>query len=119
MNHPHFFPLLLAAFGVGPMNSWPPVFDIYASGILPAKDIELLSIAVDASFIHRCAPARAVRHIKRALKAGVTVKEIFEVLKLCFSQGVQACNLGADCQRKVGVRIRPTQGVSLDGVAGI
>ena len=39
-------------------------------------------------------PARAVRHIKRALEASVTVEEIFEVLKLCVSQGVQACNLG-------------------------
>ena len=111
MNHPHFFPLLLAAFRVGPMNSWPSVFDIYASGILPAKDIELLSIAVDASFTDRCAPARAVRHIKRALEAGVTVEEIFEELKLCVSQGVQACNLSAPIQRRVGVRIRPTQGV--------
>ena len=34
------------------------------------------------------------RHVKGALKAGATVEEIMEVLKLCVVQGVQACNLG-------------------------
>jgi hypothetical protein len=29
-----------------------------------------------------------------ALKAGATMEEIMEVLKLCVAQGVQACNLG-------------------------
>ena len=68
-------------------------FDIYARGILPAKDIELLSIALDASFTHMYAPGTH-RHVKHALEAGATVEEIFEVLKLCVSQGVQSCNLG-------------------------
>ena len=31
---------------------------------------------------------------QRALKAGATVEEIMEVLKLCVVQGVQACNMG-------------------------
>ena len=66
---------------------------IYASGVLPAKDVELLSIAFDASYTHMYAPGTR-RHIQNALKAGATVEEIFEVLKLCVSQGVQACNLG-------------------------
>jgi alkylhydroperoxidase/carboxymuconolactone decarboxylase family protein YurZ len=34
------------------------------------------------------------RHIQAALKAGATMEEIMEVLKLCIVQGVQACNLG-------------------------
>ena len=34
-------------------------------------------------------------HIKGALKAGATMEEIMEVLKLCIVQGVQACNLDA------------------------
>jgi len=34
------------------------------------------------------------RHIRHALEAGATIEEIFEVLKLCVSQGVQSCNLG-------------------------
>lgn len=41
-----------------------------------------------------CAPGRLC-HIKGALKAGATMEEIMEVLKLCIVQGVQACNLGA------------------------
>jgi len=66
---------------------------IYASGILPAKDIELLSIAFDASYTHMYAPGTR-RHIKNALKAGATMEEIMEVLKLCVVQGTEACNLG-------------------------
>jgi len=66
---------------------------LYASGILPAKDVELLSIAFDASYTHMYAPGTR-RHIHNALKAGATMEEIMEVLKLCVVQGVQACNLG-------------------------
>ena len=66
---------------------------LYASGILPAKDVELLSIAFDASYTHMYAPGTR-RHIHNALKAGATMEEIMEVLKLCVVQDVQACNLG-------------------------
>jgi len=66
---------------------------IYASGVLPAKEIELLSIAFDASYTHMYAPGTR-RHIRNALKAGATMEEIMEVLKLCVVHGVQACNLG-------------------------
>jgi alkylhydroperoxidase/carboxymuconolactone decarboxylase family protein YurZ len=66
---------------------------IYASGVLPAKDVELLSIAFDASYTHMYAPGTR-RHIRGALKAGATMEEIMEVLKICVAQGVQACNLG-------------------------
>jgi len=66
---------------------------IYASGMLTPKLIELLSIALDASYTHMYAPGTR-RHIKAALKLGATMEEIMEVLKLCVVQGVQACNLG-------------------------
>ena len=66
---------------------------IYGAGTLSDKDIELLSIALDASYTHMYAPGTR-RHIHNALKAGATVEEIFEVLKLCVVQGTQACNLG-------------------------
>jgi alkylhydroperoxidase/carboxymuconolactone decarboxylase family protein YurZ len=66
---------------------------IYKSGVMPPKEVELLSIACDASFTHMYAPGTR-RHIKAALKLGATVEEIMEVLKLCVVQGVQACNLG-------------------------
>jgi alkylhydroperoxidase/carboxymuconolactone decarboxylase family protein YurZ len=66
---------------------------IYASGVMTVKDVELLSIAFDASYTHMYAPG-VRRHIKGALKAGATIEEIMEVLKLCVVQGVAACNLG-------------------------
>jgi alkylhydroperoxidase/carboxymuconolactone decarboxylase family protein YurZ len=66
---------------------------VYASGVMSAKDVELLSIAFDASYTHLYAPGTR-RHIKGALAAGATVQEIMEVLKLCVVQGVQSCNMG-------------------------
>ena len=66
---------------------------IYGSGVMPAKEVELLSIAFDASYTHMYAPGTR-RHIHNALQAGATMEEIMEVLKLCVVQGVQACNLG-------------------------
>jgi alkylhydroperoxidase/carboxymuconolactone decarboxylase family protein YurZ len=94
---------------IGQWNSaWDPFFEldpvwtdqffesavgVYQSGVMPAKEIELLSIAFDASYTHMYAPGTR-RHIKAALKAGATMEEIMEVLKLCVVQGVQACNLG-------------------------
>jgi alkylhydroperoxidase/carboxymuconolactone decarboxylase family protein YurZ len=65
---------------------------IYGSGVLPAKDLELLSIAFDASFTHMYAPGTR-RHIQNAIKAGATMEEVMEVLKLCVAQGMQACDL--------------------------
>lgn len=66
---------------------------IYASGVITPKLAELLSIAVDASITHMYAPGTR-RHIQTALKLGVTVEEIMEVLKICVAQGIQAINLG-------------------------
>ena len=66
---------------------------VYASGVLPAKEVELLSIAFDASYTHMYAPGTR-RHIHNALAAGATVDEIMAVLELCVVQGVQSLNLG-------------------------
>jgi alkylhydroperoxidase/carboxymuconolactone decarboxylase family protein YurZ len=66
---------------------------IYTSGVMPPKEVELLSIALDASYTHMYAPGTR-RHIQAALKVGATIEEVMEVLKLCVVQGVQACNLG-------------------------
>ena len=66
---------------------------VYASGVLSAKEVELLSIAFDASYTHLYAPGTR-RHIRGALDAGASVEEIMEVLKLCVVQGVQSCNMG-------------------------
>jgi alkylhydroperoxidase/carboxymuconolactone decarboxylase family protein YurZ len=66
---------------------------IYGTGILTPKEVELLSIAFDASYTHMYAPGTR-RHIRGALKLGATSAEIMEIFKLCVVQGVQACNLG-------------------------
>jgi alkylhydroperoxidase/carboxymuconolactone decarboxylase family protein YurZ len=66
---------------------------IYGSGLFAPKEVELLSIAFDASYTYMYALGTR-RHIKSALKAGATLEEIMEVLKLCVVQGVQECNLG-------------------------
>lgn len=66
---------------------------IYGGGLFTPKEIELLSIAFDASYTHMYAPGTR-RHIAAALKEGATTQEIMEVLKMCVVQGVQACNLG-------------------------
>ena len=66
---------------------------VYASGVIPPKMVELLSIAFDASYTHMYAPGTP-RHIKAAVGAGTTKEEIMEVLKLCVVQSAQACNLG-------------------------
>lgn len=65
---------------------------VYTSGVLTPKLAEFLSIAVDASITHMYAPGTR-RHIQSALKLGATVEEIMEVLKICVSQGMQACNM--------------------------
>jgi alkylhydroperoxidase/carboxymuconolactone decarboxylase family protein YurZ len=92
---------------------------IYGSWVLPAKDVELLSIAFDASYTHMYAPGTR-RHVRRALEAGATVEEIFEVLKLCVSQGVQACNLGVPIlQEELACRSGQGKACGLDGVPAI
>lgn len=88
--------------------AWDPIYDldpvwtdqfmvtaigIVESGALPARDIELLAIAFEASYAHLYAPSTR-HHIKNALRAGATVEQIVEVLKLCVIQSVEACNVG-------------------------
>jgi alkylhydroperoxidase/carboxymuconolactone decarboxylase family protein YurZ len=66
---------------------------LYTATVLAPKELELLILALDASYMDMYAPGTR-RHIKNAFRAGATVEEIMEVLKLCVVQGVQSCNLG-------------------------
>lgn len=68
---------------------------IYSSGVFSPKLIELLSIAFDASITHMYAPGTR-RHINGALKAGATVEEVMEVLKVCVAFGMESCRLGSE-----------------------
>lgn len=71
---------------------------IYSHAPLSPKEIELLSIALDASVSHMYEPG-VRRHIRGALTAGATPQEIMEVLKICVALGVSACNLGLSILR--------------------
>jgi alkylhydroperoxidase/carboxymuconolactone decarboxylase family protein YurZ len=64
----------------------------YTTSVFPPKELELLIIALETLYPHTYGPGTR-RHIKTAFRAGATVEEIMEVLKLCVVYGVQASNL--------------------------
>jgi alkylhydroperoxidase/carboxymuconolactone decarboxylase family protein YurZ len=66
----------------------------FASGVLDAKTLELIAIAVDASCTHLYAPG-VRRHIARALDIGVTPAEILAVLQAVSVLGIHSMALGA------------------------
>jgi len=66
---------------------------IYVEGVFSPKDLELISLAFDASITHMYAPGTR-RHISAALKAGATMEEVMEVLKICVAQGIYSCVVG-------------------------
>jgi len=66
---------------------------IYVGGVFSPKDLELISLAFDASITHMYAPGTR-RHISAALKAGATMEEVMEVLKICVAQGIYSCVVG-------------------------
>ena len=70
--------------GVAPMRS----------GVLDAKTMEFLAIAVDASCTHMYGPG-VRRHIRKALKLGATREEITAVLQLTSVLGIHTMSLGA------------------------
>ena len=64
------------------------------AGVLDAKTIELIGIALDASCTHLYSPG-VRRHMQRALKAGATREEITAVLQLTSMQGLHSMCVGA------------------------
>jgi len=64
------------------------------SGVLDAKTMEFLAIAVDASCTHMYGPG-VRRHIKKALQLGATREEITAVLQLTSVLGIHTMSLGA------------------------
>ena len=64
------------------------------SGVLDAKTMEFLAIAVDASCTHMYGPG-VRRHIRKALKLGATREEITAVLQLTSVLGIHTMSLGA------------------------
>jgi alkylhydroperoxidase/carboxymuconolactone decarboxylase family protein YurZ len=64
------------------------------SGVLDAKTIEFLAIAVDAAVTHMYGPG-VRRHIRRALEVGATPAEITAVLQFVSVLGIHSLSLAA------------------------
>ena len=64
------------------------------SGVLDAKTVEFIAIAVDASCTHMYAPG-VRRHIRKALELGATKQEIAAVLQCVSMLGIHTMSLGA------------------------
>ena len=64
------------------------------SGVLEAKTIEFIAIAVDASCTHMYAPG-VRRHIRRALELGATKEEIAAVLQCVSILGIHTMSMSA------------------------
>lgn len=63
-------------------------------GVLDAKTVEFIAIAVDASCTHLYAPG-VRRHIRRALELGATRQEIAAVLQCVSVLGIHTMSLAA------------------------
>lgn len=66
----------------------------WTSGVLPRKEVELISLALYSSCT-TLNEAATRRHIRAALDAGATRDEILLVLKCGFGLAVHSCSLGA------------------------
>ena len=84
-------------------REWEPAFvdqylkmsqDPWTSGILPRKEVELISLAVNAACTNLSVEGTR-RHIRGALEAGATREEILMVLKIASLLSIHTCSLGA------------------------
>jgi alkylhydroperoxidase/carboxymuconolactone decarboxylase family protein YurZ len=66
----------------------------WTSGILPRKDIELISLAVNAACTNLSADGTR-RHIRGALEAGATRDELMMIFKIASLLSIHTCSLGA------------------------
>lgn len=85
------------------LRDWDPVWadqclqmsaNPWTSGVLPRKDIELISIAVNAACTNLNADGTR-RHIRGALEAGATREEIMMILKVASLLSIHSASLGA------------------------
>ena len=85
------------------LREWEPIWtdqclkmsqDPWTSGILPRKEVELISIAVNAACTN-LNEAGTRRHIRSALEAGATREEIMMILKIASLLSIHTASLGA------------------------
>lgn len=84
-------------------REWDPVFvdqclkmsnDPWTSGVLPRKDVELISLAVNAA-ITNLSEGGTRRHIRGALEAGATREEIMMIIRIASLLSIHTASLGA------------------------
>ena len=66
----------------------------WTSNILPRKEVELISVAVNAGCTN-LSEGGTRRHIRGALEAGATCEEILMILKIASLLAIHTCSLGA------------------------
>ncbi len=66
----------------------------WTSNVLPRKDVELISVAVNAACTN-LSEGGTRRHIRGALEAGATREEILMILKIGSLLSIHTCSLGA------------------------
>lgn len=83
------------------------------SGVLDAKTIEFIAIAIDASCTHMYGPG-VRRHIRQALAVGATKEEITAVLQCVSVLGIHTMSLGAPIlQEELAAREPDTEPAAL------
>jgi alkylhydroperoxidase/carboxymuconolactone decarboxylase family protein YurZ len=100
-------------------REWDPVFvdqclkmsnSPWTNGILPRKDVELISLAVNAACTN-LSEGGTRRHIRGALEAGATREEILMILKIASLLSIHTASLGAPIlveeAKAAGVKPRP------------
>jgi alkylhydroperoxidase/carboxymuconolactone decarboxylase family protein YurZ len=82
----------------------------WTNGILPRKDVELISVAVNAACTNLSAEGTR-RHIRGALEAGASREEILMIIKIASLLSIHTCSLGApillDEAKAAGVKLAP------------
>jgi alkylhydroperoxidase/carboxymuconolactone decarboxylase family protein YurZ len=85
------------------LREWDPIWidqclkmsnDPWVGSLLPRKDIELISIAVNAACTNLSAEGTR-RHIRGALEAGATREEIMMIIKIASLLSIHTASLGA------------------------
>jgi alkylhydroperoxidase/carboxymuconolactone decarboxylase family protein YurZ len=90
----------------------------WTSNVLPRKDVELISIAVNAACTNLSAGGTR-RHIRGALEAGATRDEILMILKIASLLSIHTCSLGAPIlleeAKAAGVKLDQTETAATPG----
>jgi alkylhydroperoxidase/carboxymuconolactone decarboxylase family protein YurZ len=85
------------------LREWDPVFveqclkmsnNPWTGGVLPRKDIELISLAVNVAITNLSAGGTR-RHVRGALEAGATRDEILMIIKIASLLSIHTASLGA------------------------